>query len=654
MAIITPSTFDPLRRFVAVRLQQGVPIVDADWNEMDDIRRFDLRANRRWFLGDGVPNGADAFRLAPRAVPLANDCDILMGVPVAPVGTSNLVSGLRYAGRCLVDGMEALIDADTTFRGQELHVSTPGSAAKAVLRGVPVIAEIPMLNGAVCLYIDMWERLIRTDEMPTLVFADLGTESCARIKVEWVVRARTGSVVPQSGDADFIAGHVYYGLAALTRVAADPVIYPGQIQDLREQGMLVPPANLIRDLFDTDPIAYRRGQGRPVLPLRTVMNALLRGELPSTPDQVIAPDPANDFSTRTILASGSDMVLAFHSNRVAGTSKVFVTSWKDALPASAAAPPLQVTVQDAATPALVMLPTLPFPQPLLVYTTQNDIRFRRAASLGGLAAAPETPVAATADVESHPLALLTGQTVTFLWHRNGPAIDDTIRYRRRLYDATWAEAAAVWLDLETVNLSVKQPALTQLEPWAFHAAPDAAGRIFTAFRTMTDNIAVVRLTPATGASENWVNMELDSATADQEPFVLIDGATRVRVFFRATAGIFMAVHDVVANTWGPVSLVPGTGDGPASSNMRPAALIDADGGIWLFWAKTSIGPKTDIWTVYQNPSTLSWGAPRQVSGSPGTNDFPVAFPKDGALRLHFRSNRSGTFDLFFKTLVTKI
>jgi hypothetical protein len=88
--------------------------------------------------------------------------------------------------------------------------------------------------------------------------------------------------------------------------------------------------------------------------------------------------------------------------------------------------------------------------------------------------------------------------------------------------------------------------------------------------------------------------------------------------------------------------------------MRPAALIDADGGIWLFWAKTSIGPKTDIWTVYQNPSTLSWGAPRQVSGSPGTNDFPVAFPKDGALRLHFRSNRSGTFDLFFKTLVTKI
>lgn len=654
MAIITSSTFDPLRRFVAVRLQQGVPIVDADWNEMDDMRRFDLRAARRWFMGDGAPNGADAFRLMPRAVPASNDLDIAMGVPVAPGGTPNLVVGLRHAGRFLVDGMEALIDADINFRGQELHIAAPGSAALATLRGVPVIAEIPVLSGAVCLYLDVWERLIRSDEMPVLVFADLGTESCVRVKVEWAVRARVGNQVPQPGDADFLAGHATYALALLTRVAADPVVYSGQIQDLREQGMLTPPANLVRDLFDTDPIAYRRGQGRPILPLRTVMNALLRGELPSTPDQVIAPDPANDFSTRAILASGSDMVMAFHSNRVAGTGKVFVTSWKNNVPSDAAAAPLQVTVQDATTPALVMLPTLPFPQPLLAYTTQNDIRFRRAASLSGLASAPETPVAATIDVETHPLALLTGQIVTFLWHRNGPAIADTIRYRRRQYDATWTEAAAVWLEADTIDLSAKQPALTLLEPWAFHAAADATGRIVTAFRTIGDNIAVVRLTPATGAIENWANMELDSTTADQEPFVLIESAASNWVFFRGTGGIFAAVLDVAANTWGPATLVPGTGDGPAGTNMRPAALLDADGGIWLFWAKTSVAFKTDVWTVYRNPATLSWGAPRQVSGSPGTNDFAVVFVNDGALRLHFRSNRSGTFDLFFKTLVTKI
>lgn len=657
MAIITPSTFDPLRRFVAVRLQQGVPIVDADWNEMDDMRRFGLRANLRWFVGNGIPDGSDAFRLAPRAVPAANDLDIMMGVPAAPLGTSNLVTGLRHVGRCLVDGIEALIDTNATFRGQELHVATAGSAAKAVQRGVPQIAEIPLLNGTVCLYLDVWERLIRPDEMPTLVFADIGTESCARVRVDWTVRARTGTTVPLPADPDFLVGHSSYALALVTRVAADPVVYPGQVQDLREKRLLMPPAHLVEDLFATDAISYRQGLGRPVLPLRTVMNALLRGELPSTPDQVIAPDPAGDFATRAILDSGSDIVAAFHSTRVAGTPKVFVTSWKDAVPLDAAAPPLQVTVLDATTPALIMLPTAPFPSPLLAYTTQSDIRFRRAGALGGLATAPETPVAATPDPDTHPVVLRTGQTVTFLWHHNGVGPADTIRYRRRQYDITWTEAAAVWLEADTIDLSAKQINLTQVEPWAFHAAADAAGRIFVAFRTVSapnSNIAVVRLTPATGAVENWINLELDSTTIDQEPFVLIDAAVRVWVFFRGTGGVFSVQHDVAANSWGPTTFVPGTSDGPADSNLRPTALFDADGGLWLFWAKTSAGPKTDIWTVYRNPTTLNWGAPRQVSGSSGNNDFPVVFEKDGTLRLYFRSNRLGNFDLYFKTLITKI
>jgi hypothetical protein len=38
MAIITPDSFNPLQRFVSVRLQQGVPIIDADWNEKEDAR----------------------------------------------------------------------------------------------------------------------------------------------------------------------------------------------------------------------------------------------------------------------------------------------------------------------------------------------------------------------------------------------------------------------------------------------------------------------------------------------------------------------------------------------------------------------------------------------------------------------------------------
>ena len=568
MAIITPSTFDPLRRFIAVRLQQGVPLVDADWNEMDDMRRFGLRSHLRWFVGNGIPEGSDAFRLAARAVPVANEVDVFAGVPVAPLGTPNVIVGLRHVGRCLVEGIEALIDADLTFRSQDLHVAVPGSAALAVLRGVPQIAEMPVLNGTVCLYLDVWERLIRPDEMPVLVFADLGTESCARVRAEWAVRARVGIVAPQPGDADFIAGHFYYPLSLVTRLAADPLVYPGQVTDLREKRLFMPPAHLIEDLFGTAPDAYRRGQGRPVLPLRDVMNALLRGELPSTPDQVIAPDPANDFATRAIVAGAGNTVVAFHSTRVGGTPKVFITTWQDAQPGDGA----------------------------------------------------------------------------------GPL--DTIRYRRRQYDATWTEAAAVWLEADTVDLSATQPNTSLAEPWVFHGAIDAVGRIMVAFRTFTDDIAVARLTPATGAIDNWP--VLNSGTVDREPFVLNDGAARVWVFFRADGGIFQAVLDLATNIWTVPALVPGTSDGPVGANQRPAALFDADGGLWLFWSRLAAGPKTDIWTVYRNPTTLAWGAPRQVSGSPGSNDFPVAFERNGALQLYFRSNRAGNFDLFFKTLITRI
>lgn len=65
MANISRDTFDKLKHYVGVRLQQGVPIIDADWNEMEDIRRFELRSFIKWFVGDGIPKGNDGFKIVP-------------------------------------------------------------------------------------------------------------------------------------------------------------------------------------------------------------------------------------------------------------------------------------------------------------------------------------------------------------------------------------------------------------------------------------------------------------------------------------------------------------------------------------------------------------------------------------------------------------
>lgn len=652
MAQITPDTFDPLRRFVSVRLQQGVPIVDADWNEMDDVRRFAMRTHAHWYVGNGVPDRSEGFRIAALAPPTANDFTIEAGVSAALPGETALNIGLRHLGRCLVEGREATIRDDIRFRNQPLHVAQAGSATLAAQWGVPPVAELPVLDGIVCVYLDLWDRLVRPDELPALVFADLGTESCARIRLEWAVRARVGSDAPVPGDADHVAGHSYYAVARIARIAAAPEVHAGQITDLRERRLLTPPSTLIDDLLGTTPDRYRRGLDRPAVSLRTALNALMRGELPSSADQPIAPDANGDFPARALAVDGGTVHHFWYSNRVAAANQIFGTSWPVSDPALAAAPPVQITTLIAQTPTLVLLPTSPAATLFLAYHSQNDIRFRTATSISGLAAAAETPVAAQAENERHPVAVRTGDIVTLFWYWDGAGTTKRIRFRRRKYDASWSEGAATWLEGETSAVSGIRPALPTNEPGLMHAAPDAAGRAWLAFSTFTDNIAVARVTTGTGAIETWTDTQFDSGGSDRQPFLLVEGSTRVWLFWRADAGIFHAVHDVATNAWGAAALVPGTAGGGAGASQRPVAVREADGGIWLLWALDN--GDADIWAVRRNPATGGWGAPRQLTASAGENDYPYAVAGDGVLRLFFRSNRSGQFDLFTKDIVTSI
>ena len=99
MAVITTSTFDPLKARCNVRLQQGVPIVDADWNELDDIRKFEMRAYLKWFVGDGIPDGSDAFKIEALGAPTADDFMIRAGSAAMPGGTSHYDQALRFTGR---------------------------------------------------------------------------------------------------------------------------------------------------------------------------------------------------------------------------------------------------------------------------------------------------------------------------------------------------------------------------------------------------------------------------------------------------------------------------------------------------------------------------------------------------------------------------
>jgi len=221
MGNFSRDTFDEVKHYVSIRLQQGVPIIDADWNEQDDIRRVEVEAFLRWFIGDGVPYGNDGFALT--AVAESNDFEIA-------------------AGRCLVSGREAINEVALNYTDQALFEDVDLADAW----GVDVLPALstPEADRTDIAYLDVWEREVDSVEDPDLVNPDIGLETCVRIRREWVVRVVEGGTVPAPSE-----GHVFYELAEIRREGGNAQIT--EIEDLRHTGLSL--AAL------TDEIAEARG-----------------------------------------------------------------------------------------------------------------------------------------------------------------------------------------------------------------------------------------------------------------------------------------------------------------------------------------------------------------------------------------------------------
>jgi IPT/TIG domain/Family of unknown function (DUF6519) len=234
MGIISDSTFDPSHGYVNVRLRQGVPIVDADWNELDDIRKFELRAFLKWFVGEGVPDGCDSFSIVGTGE--ANDFLIKSGCPTAPANTTSLDKGLRYSGNCLVDGMSVLIGGDIEFSKQALHASrnpSPQTLAASGGGGIITALTAPTVNTTLIVYLDVWETLVTADDDHTLLLPGLGIESSSRVRRSWAVRVATKLPEPSDLAPLYVAGHSYYKLASIKRRATDQLVNPDDVTDLR-------------------------------------------------------------------------------------------------------------------------------------------------------------------------------------------------------------------------------------------------------------------------------------------------------------------------------------------------------------------------------------------------------------------------------------
>ncbi len=192
------------KHYVGVRLQQAVPVVDADWNELEDLRRRELEVFGTWFIGNGVPSGSDGFHIV--SVPQPNDFGIVQGV-------------LLLNGKFVENALTVRYTTQPNFGNPKLDEPLPPLSTPAAPKQFIV-------------YLDVWEREVDSEEDPILIDSRIGMETALRLKREWAVRvARVPEDLPKLQAPP--PGHFFYQLARLKRDNGAPITAP-MIEDLRD------------------------------------------------------------------------------------------------------------------------------------------------------------------------------------------------------------------------------------------------------------------------------------------------------------------------------------------------------------------------------------------------------------------------------------
>ena len=144
------DTFDENKDYIGVRMQQGVPLLDRDWNELEDIRRYQDMMLLRNYVGDGTPD--DGFKITK--------IDDILDFEISK-------------GRFLVDGIDAVNHKKINYSQQD----------------EPVKLTEPEGVRNDLVYIELKVKEIDGPENKQ----DVAMATCMRHMIKWAVRVKEGS-----------------------------------------------------------------------------------------------------------------------------------------------------------------------------------------------------------------------------------------------------------------------------------------------------------------------------------------------------------------------------------------------------------------------------------------------------------------------------
>lgn len=613
MGDFSRNTFNKLNHYVSVRMQQGVPLIDADWNEQEDIRKYELRTFLKWFVGNGVPKGNDGFHIMPPANNEENDFIIKGGTEDDP-------------GYCLVDGWDVMIEDDINYTGQPLYENESLAEKWNVKKPGPLS---PPTDGerTDMVFIDVWEREVDAYEDDKLINEDIGIETCVRLKREWAVRVAE-NLSDEEGLKQYLQdheivrpGHVYYPLAFLTRTASQNVI--SNITDLRRTGLAVLSEEItIKDGY------VGIGTIEPEVKLD------VNGDIKSDNLTVIQ----KDVHQITTDAYGSSYTLCHYGQ-----------------------PELRVSLRDAINAVLRGALPATSPEALTIETSNESLPrafkdqhgviwvFWRSVRYGKLETWYNRRVNGTwegqiqltsggYDEWAFPLEDRDGNIWVF-WHSKRTGIFNIYYNRCRCIDGTWDWEGEKKLTASTTDpLGVGNLFCSALEDrngdiWAF----------WQSTRNVHGDIYYNRYRCIDGTWDWEGEAQLTTSTTDNGfPFALEDRNGDIWVFWNNGQGAISYNICVDGNWQGEKQVASGI---IAHLRYLPYALKDRNGNIRVFWHSNS-GIRSNRFIDGE------WEGETQLSKESGENIEPSALEdRHGVIWLFWRSNRNGSWDIYYNRFI---
>ncbi len=166
------KTFNPLRDFSDVLMQQGRVQLDADWNELVGIISRRLRAETTDIIGRGT---------VPKETPGGFKIEI-------SGGTLTIGRGRIYVDGLLAENHGKLpLEFDAVLSEQRGTLPLPYDE-QPYFPNAATVAPAPTEGGPYLVYLDVWQREVTYLQVPDLIEKAVGVDTTTRLQTVWQVR----------------------------------------------------------------------------------------------------------------------------------------------------------------------------------------------------------------------------------------------------------------------------------------------------------------------------------------------------------------------------------------------------------------------------------------------------------------------------------